>query len=57
MKIDKSNYQKYRKERARREKEISDLCIKKRKLTKKLDELTQKLHDDYPETMGEDPGY
>lgn len=57
MKLDKQNYKEYREERRRREQEVEDLWIEYRKLKKKIEEITDKLHQDYPETRGEDPGY
>lgn len=56
-KIDKSDYDEYVKERYRREREIDDLWVEERKLMKKINDLTLELHQDYPETRGEDPGY
>jgi chromosome segregation ATPase len=57
MKPNKSNYEEYRKERNRREEEIRALWDKEHKIMKKIRDLETKLHDDYPETCGEDPGY
>lgn len=55
--VDKQNYKKYREERRRREQEVENLWIEYRKLKKKIEDVTDKLHQDYPETRGEDPGY
>lgn len=56
-KISKENYTEYRKERTRREEEVRKLWDKYHKLMKKIREAEDKLHQDYPETRGEDPGY
>lgn len=53
----KESYSEYRKERTRREEEVKKLWDKYRKLKREIHEAEQKLHEDYPETAGEDPGY
>jgi len=57
MKPDKKNYEEYKKERNRREEEIRKLWNQEHSIMKKIRKLEEKLHEDYPETAGEDPGY
>lgn len=53
----KDNYLEYKQERTRRETEIKELWKKERAMVKMIIELEDKLHKDFPETKGEDPGY
>ena len=53
----KDNYLEYKKERIRRETEIRKLWDEEHAIMDKIRELELKLHKDFPETKGEDPGY
>jgi hypothetical protein len=57
MKPSKENYEEYKNERNRRQEQIKELWRKYHKLMNKIREAEDKLHKDYPELAGEDPGY
>lgn len=57
MKHSKENYEEYRKERQRRQEEVQKLWNEEHMIMKKIREMETKLHEDFPETAGEDPGY
>lgn len=53
----KENYTEYRKERNRREEKVRELWDQEHEIMKQIREAEKKLHEDFPETAGEDPGY
>ena len=52
-----SNYEEYRKERNRRETEVRKLWDEEHEIMKKIREAETRLHQNFPETKGEDPDY